>query len=109
MLGDQWHNSEYVFTNEIGEVIHPDSLSSWFHRFILTTDLPPIHLHSLRHTNATLYIANGVAVTTVAGQLGHSTPSTTANIYAHSIQSAQAAAADMMDDLLAAPQKRANA
>lgn len=109
MLGELWKPTEYIFTNDTGDVLHPDSLTNWFRRFVLQTDLPPIHLHSLRHTNATLYIANGVAVTTVAGQLGHSTASTTANIYAHSIKSAQAAAAEMMDDLLAAPQKRANA
>lgn len=105
-LGELWQPSDYVFTNDFGEVMFPDSLSSWFHRFIMGTSLPPVHLHSLRHTNATLYIANGVAVTTVAGQLGHSTATTTANIYAHSIKSAQAAAAEMLDDLLAAPPKR---
>ena len=43
---------------------------------------------------------NGVSITTVAGQLGHADSTTTAKIYAHAIKSAQAAAADMMEDLL---------
>ena len=64
------------------------------------TEFSGLSLHSLRHTNATLNIANGVSVTTVAGQLGHANANTTTKIYAHAIKSAQAAAADMMDDLL---------
>ena len=99
-FGTYWNYNDYIFTSQDGSPMHPDTLSSWFHDFIQKTDLPQIHIHSLRHTNATLSIANGVAVTTVAGQLGHANATTTAKIYAHSIKSAQAAAAEMMDDLL---------
>ena len=99
-LGEKWNNTDYIFTTRDGSPMHPDTLSGWFHDFIQKTDLPPIHLHSLRHTNATINIANGVAITTVAGILGHANATTTAKIYAHSIKSAQAAAADMMDDIL---------
>ena len=49
-------------------------------------------IHSLRHTNATLLIANGVSLTTVAGNLGYSNSSTTTQVYAHAIQSAAAPA-----------------
>ena len=107
-LGEYWNYTEYVFTAQDGTPMHPDTLSGWFHDFIQKTDLPQIHIHSLRHTNATLSIANGVAVTTVAGQLGHANATTTAKIYAHSIKSAQAAAADMMDTLLTPTRKVAN-
>ena len=51
-----------------------------------------ITLHSLRHTNASLMIANGTNVRTVSARLGHAQTSTTTNIYAHVIQSADAAA-----------------
>ena len=99
-MGENWHYTGYVFTSQNGTPMRPDTLSGWFHDFIKKTDLPQIHIHSLRHTNATLNIANGVAVTTVAGLLGHANATTTAKIYAHSIKSAQAAAAEMMDNLL---------
>ena len=99
-MGDVWQDSGRVFTTAEGLPMHPDTLTSWFHDFIAGTDLPQIHLHSLRHTNATLNISNGVSVTTVAAQLGHANASTTTKIYAHAIKSAQAAAAEMMDDLL---------
>lgn len=103
---DYWQDSGKLFTSADGSPMHPDVLSGWFHDFIRTTDLPQIHLHSLRHTNATLAIANGVAVTTVAGQLGHASPTTTMKVYAHSIQAAQAVAADLMDELLAPKSRR---
>ena len=52
-------------------------------------------------------IANGVAVTTVAGQLGHANAATTEKIYAHAIKSAAAASAQIVDDLLKPAQRQA--
>ena len=65
-----------------------------------TDQLPYITLHKLRHTNATLQIALGTPITTVADRLGHSTSSTTADIYAHAIQSANRKASEKLDSLL---------
>ena len=45
--------------------------------------LQELNVHSLRHTAASLMIAGGTAVATVAGILGHSQPSTTLDIYTH--------------------------
>ena len=42
-----------------------------------------LNVHSLRHTNASLLIAQGVDVRTVASLLGHAQASTTLDIYAH--------------------------
>ena len=105
--GENWNDTGKIFTTVDGLPMHPDTLTGWFHDFIAKTDLPKIHLHSLRHTNATLNISNGVSVTTVAAQLGHANASTTTKIYAHAIKSAQAAAAEMMDDLLKPSKKMA--
>lgn len=107
-IGQPWRESSQVFVTQNGTPMHPDTLTSWFGDFIKNTDLPQIHIHSLRHTNATLQIANGVSVTTVAGNLGHSNANTTTKVYAHSIKSAQAAAAEMMDSILAPTKKVAN-
>lgn len=57
-------------------------------------------IHGLRHTNATLLIAGGVPLKTVSSRLGHSSISTTGNIYAHAIRSADEAAADTLEDIL---------
>lgn len=106
-LGSIWKDREgKLFVLDDGTPIQPNTLSRWFHTFIEKTDLPKIHLHSLRHTCATLNITNGVAVNVVAGQLGHATAETTTRIYTHTIQSAQAAAAEQMDDLLRREKQR---
>ena len=55
-----------------------------FKKILRQNGLPEnLNIHSLRHTNASLMIAQGVDVRTVAGLLGHSQPSTTLDIYAH--------------------------
>lgn len=100
-LKKNWTNNGRVIVSETGEPMNPDRLTQWFGKFIRRTDLPQIHLHSLRHTYASLCIANGVPLTAVAAQLGHSNVATTATIYAHAIRSAQLAAAVKMDTLFA--------
>lgn len=80
--------------------IHPDTLTNWFSDFIKRHDLPKVTLHGLRHTNASLLIAAGTNIRTVSGRLGHSQASTTANIYAHAIQSADAIAAEALGNIL---------
>lgn len=99
-LGDQWHHSNLLFTSWNGQPMHPDTLTKWMRRFISNTDLPQIHLHSLRHTNATLQIASGVDLETVSHRLGHAHSATTAKIYTHPIQSADANAATALEQLL---------
>ena len=99
-VGSMWEGTRKIFSTATGGQIHPDTLTGWFRDFVDRSDLPPIHLHSLRHTNATLQIANGSAVTTVAGYLGHANANTTTKVYAHAIQAAQAAAAERIEDIL---------
>lgn len=67
-------------------LITADSLTSWFEDFIKRTDLLQIHIHSLRHTNATLMIAGGKDILTVSKRLGDAQTSTTTNIYPHAIR-----------------------
>ena len=105
-LGDTWVKSNKVFTQQNGKPIHPDTLTGWFAKFIKKNNLPPIHLHSLRHTNATLLIASGADLRTVSKRLGHSNMTTTSNIYTHAIQSADERAAELLGDILQ-PIKRA--
>lgn len=99
-LGDQWQECGRIFTAWNGQPIHPDTITTWFSVFVKKNHLPNITLHSLRHTNATLLIAAGVNVKTVSAHLGHSTIATTGNIYAHAIQSAEAAAAEALESKL---------
>ena len=97
-LGSAWHDTGFVFTGWNGEPIHPDTVSGWFKDFQAAHGLQPVTFHSLRHTNASLLIAAHVPVTVVSGRLGHAQTSTTTNIYAGFIRSADAAAADALED-----------
>ena len=106
-VGDQWKDSDRVFTRWNGTPFRPDTLTNWFSDFVKRSGLPPVTVHSLRHTNATLLISSGTNLRTVSARLGHSQTSTTANIYAHAIQSADAAAAEALNDILQPLQKQA--
>lgn len=99
-MGDQWQDTDRLFTAWNGAPIRPDVITAWFHRFVTKNGLPPVHIHSLRHTNATLLIAAGTNLTTVAARLGHANTTTTSKIYAHAIKSADEAAAEVLQDIL---------
>jgi len=103
-LGDAWEDTDgRVFTTDSGAPMFPDSISQWFGKFIERSGLPKVTLHSLRHTYASLMIAEGAPLVVVSRQLGHAQASTTANIYAHVIKSAEAKAAqtfDKFDDIV---------
>ena len=107
-MGDRWVNSNRLFTAEDGSPIHPDNITAWFHDFISRTDLPRINIHSLRHTNITLMLAAGVPLRTVSQRAGHAQTTTTANIYAHAIQTADEMAADVLEDILKPKDVRKN-
>ena len=106
-MGDQWQTSDRLFTAWDGAPIRPDVITAWFHKFVTKNGLPPIHVHSLRHTNATLLIAAGTSLTTVAARLGHANSTTTSKIYAHAIKSADQAAAEVLQDILHPVKKQA--
>lgn len=63
--------------------IHNDTISKWFNHFLKRNNLKHMRFHDLRHTHATLLIANGIDMKTVSARLGHSTISTTMDIYTH--------------------------
>ena len=91
--------NDLLFTKWNGAPIDPKTVTTWFPGFLAAHNLPPVHFHSLRHTNASLLIAAHVPVTAVSGRLGHAKTSTTTDIYAGFIRSADAAAADALTDV----------
>ena len=102
-IGDKWHENDRLFTTWNGKPINPGTVTKWFYNFISENNLPNVCLHSLRHTNATLMIAANTPISAVAQRLGHSTSATTSKIYIHAIQSANAAAADTLKNILPLP------
>ena len=92
--------NDLLFTKWNGAPIDPKTVTTWFPGFLATHDLPPVHFHSLRHTNASILIDAHTPITTVSGRLGHAQTSTTLNYHASAIQSADAAAADTLEGII---------
>ena len=72
-----------ICVNEIGERLKPNTLSGGFKQILKKNGMRIIRLHDLRHSCASLLLANGVPMKQIQEWLGHSDFSTTANIYAH--------------------------
>lgn len=87
---------DYVFVNEIGERIKPNYLTNGFSKILDKHNLRKIRFHDLRHSCASLLLANGVLMKQIQEWLGHSDFSTTANIYAHLDYKSKLSSADAM-------------
>lgn len=74
---------DYIFVNDIGELMQPDFVSGHFALMIKKHGLRKLRFHDLRHSCASLLFANGVSMKEIQAWLGHSTLGTTANIYTH--------------------------
>ena len=73
-LGDLYQNEAgYVFTDDLGRPMYSDRLSREFRKIVKAADLPPATLHSLRHCQASLVLADGASIKTIAERLGHPT------------------------------------
>lgn len=91
---------DYVCVNELGERIDPNYLSKAFTRLLQVNGLRKIRFHDLRHSCASLLLANGVSMKQIQEWMGHSDFSTTANIYAHlDVQSKRASAEALIHGL----------
>lgn len=96
-LGDSYKDNQRLFTTYDGSPVFPDTPSKWFQKFLDKHNLPPLTFHQLRHTNASLLIAQGVDVSTVGKRLGHSTPATTMKIYIHALQKPDQEASEKLE------------
>ena len=94
-------DSGYVISKSNGEPFVPSSIPQRWDRFCEQHKLRKIRFHDLRHTCATLMIANGVDPKTVQAWLGHSDIQVTLNTYAHCLPSMKQAAGDKMDAIFA--------
>lgn len=107
-LGTYWKGSNYLFIQDDGKQMDISTPNKVFKKVIRIYNethedkLPEITLHGLRHTSATLLIAQNIDVKTVSNRLGHSETSTTMDIYAHALQKQDALAAESLGELFTA-------
>lgn len=100
VVGDRWEESGYVFTQETGRPMHPDSINGWLIQFSQRHGLPHINPHAFRHSMASILINNGTDILSISKRLGHSMTSTTLNFYGHLLQKADAQSAECIAEAL---------
>lgn len=98
-LGEYYQDQGYVFTQDTGGPMHPDSVTVWLAKFSKRHGLPHINPHAFRHTMASMPYFNGVDSVSISKRLGHAQVSTTANIYAHVMEVAEQRNADILTDV----------
>ena len=101
------YNHEYdgfVFVDELGERMRANYLTSAFPKFLEDHGLRRMRFHDLRHSCASLLLANGVPLKHIQEWLGHSDFTTTANIYANLDYKSKITSAQAMETGLALPE-----
>ena len=121
-IGSAWNGSRkmeesFVFIQEDGKPMFPSTPRTELHRILTTYNksckneadrLPMITLHELRHTCASILIASGLEATAVAQRLGHSDASITLQVYAHSFEERDKAAANALENVLVKRKEKEN-
>jgi len=99
-VGDKWIEKGVVFTGMFGNYISSNYINLQFKRLIERHGFPDVHIHDLRHANASLLINMGVPVKVISEHLGHRDTKTTENIYAHIFNETMVQASDAISKAL---------
>ena len=102
-LGPAWVDSGLVFTSRVGSVIEPRNLTRLFDELIAKAGVRRIRFHDVRHTCASLLLAQNVPARVVMEILGHSQLAMTTDLYSHVMPTALREAADAMDRVFVQP------
>lgn len=100
IYGELWMNSDRLFVQADGKPMHPSTISKWFVKYVGQIGLPVINFHGLRHTNASLLVAQNVDIAVVSARLGHAQISTTLDFYVHPLLSHNRKAGYALENLL---------
>lgn len=99
-MGEYWQDQGFVFCQDDGSPMHPDSVPNWLSKFTKRHGLPHINAHAFRHTMASMLFFNRMDSVSISHRLGHAQVSTTANIYAHVIEEADQKSAEILSSIL---------
>ncbi len=100
IYGELWMNSDRLFVQADGKPMHPSTISKWFVKYVGQIGLPVINFHGLRHTNASLLVAQNIDIAVISARLGHAQISTTLDFYVHPLLSHNRKAGYALENLL---------
>lgn len=95
-----WQDHDLVFARPDGRWHDPNHITRRFGAAVEEADVPPIRLHDVRHTHATLLLKAGINPKVVSERLGHSSVAFTLDTYAHVLPGMQPAAAERFVELV---------
>jgi integrase len=98
--GARWQESNLVFTTPVGTPLDSRNVTRRFQATLERAGLPRLRFHDLRHTAASLMLAQGVSARAVMETLGHSQIGLTMDTYSHVLPSLRRDAADRMEAIL---------
>lgn len=98
--GPLWKDTGFVFTNDIGEHLSPNTLYHNYKRIVAAIGLPDARLHDLRHSYAVAALRAGDDIKTVQGNLGHHAAAFTLDVYGHVTAEMKQASADRMEQFI---------
>ena len=98
--GELWQEHGLVFTSEVGTPVDPDNFSHAFSRLCESAGLGHWHPHELRHSGASLMLAQGTPLYVVSEVLGHASIAITKDLYGHLVEGDKRAAAESMSGVL---------
>jgi integrase len=103
------YSQEWLFVNRFGGPVRYHNFRAKIWRpAVLRSGLNPLpKIHDLRHTCASWMLNAGIPITTVSRHLGHESIAITADIYGDVDRTSHQGAADVMGELLAAPEQKA--
>lgn len=99
MIPDLWQGDGFIVHSWNGAQLHHDTPSKWFRKFADRNGFPGVRFHDLRHTHATILLANNMDVVEVSTRMGHGDASVTLKIYGHALRRRDEEAAQVMQSL----------
>jgi integrase len=100
-MGSAYHRNELIFASDEGTPLHYGNLTKRYFRPILAeAGLGHFTLYSLRHSCATLLLADGVNIKVIQERLGHADITLTLSTYSHVLEGMQEHASERIGDLL---------
>jgi integrase len=98
--GPGWAESDLVFTTKKGTPIDPDNFARYFHRICTRAGLGHWTPHELRHSAASIMLAQGTPLYVVSEVLGHASVAITKDVYGHLIGGEKQEATEAITDVL---------
>ena len=98
-MGKAWKNENRIFTAKDGTHMNPSTPYKIITKVAKKYKLDDISFHGLRHTSATILLENGLPQKATSERLGHSSPTTTMGIYAHTTKKAKQQSADIINKI----------